>query len=87
MLINKQRAAQTQITRAQWGTGCRYARCLRIVSLKQGRFWDVMTVCEVALRTRWWANTIINAPRTDGEALHAPLLEMDTIPDIHSDVN
>lgn len=37
--------------------------------------------------TRWRASAIINAPQTDGEALHAPPQEMDAIPDIHSDVN
>lgn len=42
---------------------------------------------EVAFQTRWQANIIINAPGTDGEALHAPLLELDTILAIKFDIN
>lgn len=52
---------------------------------QRGRFGDA--ICEVALQTRWQTKIIINVPGTYGEALNAPLLEMDRIADIHSDVN
>ena len=60
--------------------GAFYARSLRIVCLLWGRF-------EVAFQTRWQANIIINAPGTDGDALRAPLLELDTINGVKFGVN
>lgn len=41
-------------------------------------------ICEVALQTRWQTRVIINVQQTDGEALRAPLLELDRTADVHS---